>query len=143
MTDVIWAVNLNKETVWIIKLKRFFRSRAIGLQVEFLQSCAHLISVERRYSKIIVIEPGGLTWALLDAKKGVPNAQNMGRCRLLPERHFKKLLIKVGGAMKIGNSYRDEDHADRTEPFLIMRRFRGSRQRRKGNSKLPARAVGR
>ncbi len=53
------------------------------------------IGVEVCDPEIIVIHGRGLVLALLNAKKGVPDSEDMYRCGLLPEGHPEELLVEL------------------------------------------------
>jgi hypothetical protein len=78
--------------------------------------------------KSIVIHGSGLIVALLNAEEGFPYTQDMCRCRLLPKRHSKELLIELGRAVKVRNLHGDMVHTDSPE----ARRRRWSCERARG-----------
>src|ERR1017187_1715845 len=114
MTDIIGSVHLNQESIRIIELERFLRSTR-KLQIELRQLSADCIGVKVRNPEVIVIDGSGLIIALLNAKEGFSYTQDMCRCRLLPKRHSKELLIELGRAVKVRNLHGDMVHTDSTE----------------------------
>ena len=83
VTDVVRRVHLNLEAVRIKEFERFLRITTVEFQVELPQFCAHVVRVEARNSEVIVIDSGGLTVALLNAKEAVADSQDVGCCGLL------------------------------------------------------------
>src|SRR6202158_5826625 len=127
MTDIIGSVHLNQESIRIIELERFLGSTR-KLQIELRQPGANCIGVKVLNPEVKVIDGSGLIVALLNTEEGFPYTQDMCRCRLLPKRHAKELLIELGRAVKVGNLHGDMVHTDSREP----RRRRWSCERARG-----------
>ena len=138
MTDVIGCVQLNLKAVRIKELERLLGIAAIEFQIERFQFCARLIRVEARDAEIIVIDFGGLTIALLNAKEAIADSQDVSGCRLLLQRHSEELLVELRCAVKVGYLYRDVVDTHCAEALLLRRRLRAGDQRREGKSELTA-----
>src|SRR3984957_15172539 len=145
MTDIAGSVHLNLEAIRIIELEGFAGGFVGKIEMKLGQSCSNFISVEICDPEIKMVDGGGLTFSLLDAKEGRPYAQNMHLCRLLLERHPKELLIELRSAMKVGNTHGDVVQSDSTKALWLFLRSKEARscegargQRGEGQCELPA-----
>src|ERR1700677_2663226 len=126
---IIGAVHLDLKSIRIIELERFFRVLVRKLQVKFGQPGTHFISVEVGNPEVVVIDGGGLMFALLNTEEGIADAQDVYRRRLLPQGHPEELLVELRGAVKVRNPHSDVVEANSAE--ACRRRGRCERTRRR------------
>jgi len=115
VTYVVGCIHLDLESIRIVELEGFLRSKVREFKTSLPQPCAHCIGVEVGNSEVVMVNGRGFTLTLLNAEERASDTQDVYGRRLLFERHPEEFLVELGSAMKVGNAHRDVVQADRPE----------------------------
>jgi hypothetical protein len=76
VTYVVGRIHLDLESIRIVELEGFLRSKVREFKTAFPQLCAHCIGVEVGNSEVVVVDGRGFTLTLLNAEERISDTQD-------------------------------------------------------------------